>query len=51
MPYDIKITEYPEGSTFKAEIQDLKELKEILERYKEKIIEVEFHKTKVYKRN
>jgi len=46
MPYDIKITEYPEGRTFKTQIEEFKELKAILEKYTEKPIEVEFHKVK-----
>jgi hypothetical protein len=49
MPYDIKITEYPDGETFKTQIEELKELKVILERYAEKTIEVEFHKVLVKK--
>lgn len=47
MPYDIKITEYPNGKTFKTQIEEFKEIKEILERYKEKTIEVEFRKVLV----
>lgn len=49
MPYDIKITEYPDGETFKTQIEGFKELKEILERYKEKTIEIEFRKVLVKK--
>ena len=49
MPYDIKITEYPDGETFKTQIDEFKELKEILERYKEKTIEIDFRKVLVKK--
>ena len=49
MPYDIKITEYPDGETFKTQIEEFKELRTILERYVKKPIEVEFHKVLVKK--
>ena len=49
MPYDIKITEYPNGEIFKTQIEEFKELKAILERYTKKPIEVEFHKILVKK--
>lgn len=49
MPYDIKITEYPNGETFKTQIEEFRELKTILEKYTEKTIEVEFKKVLVKK--
>lgn len=46
MPYDVKITEYPEGEQLQKRIEELKELKELLEKFSEKTIEVEVKKVK-----
>lgn len=44
--YKLKITQDKKNK--EQEIKDLKELKEVLETYKDKPIEVEMHKVKVY---
>lgn len=41
MPYEVKITEKPSEETKVQIIQELKELKTILEEYKDKTIEVD----------
>ena len=46
VPYDLKITTIPERKTTQYRIKELKEMKEILEQYKEQTIEVELHKVK-----
>ena len=44
MPYEVKITEKPSEETKTQIIQDLKELKSILEEYKNKTIEVDMRR-------
>ena len=45
MPYDLTITVKPEGRNIKVQIQELKEMKEWLEQFRNDNIEVELHKT------
>ena len=47
MPYDIRIKDIDTSEEYKTTIEELKELKEILERYKEKTIELEVINTEV----
>lgn len=44
--YNIKITK--ENKTKEQQIKDLQELRKVLEEYKDKPVEVEMHKVKVY---
>ena len=47
MPYDIRIKDIDTSEEYKTTIDELKELKEILERYNDKTIELELHKVKI----
>ena len=49
MPYDIRIKDMDTSEEYKTTIEELKELKEILERYKEKTIELDVVNTEVDK--
>ena len=46
MTYDVKIKNQETKKETNYTIEDLKQLKIILENYKEELIEVEFHKVK-----
>lgn len=50
MSYDIKIKEIPKGKSLHTEIEDLKELKALLEEFNNLTIEVEVHNLKKEKR-
>ena len=47
MPYDLIIKEMPEGKENKYKIEELKELRDILLKFKDKTIEVDLYKIKV----
>lgn len=47
MPYSVRIKDMDTTEEYKTTIEELKELKEILEKYKDKTIEVELHKVKM----
>ena len=49
MPYDIRIKDIDTSEEYKTAIDELKELKEILERYKYKTVELEVINTEVGK--
>jgi hypothetical protein len=44
VPYDLKITTIPERKTTQYKIKELKEMKQILEQYKNQTIEVDLKK-------
>ena len=47
MSYDIRIKDMDTSEEYKTTIDELKELKDILEQYKDKTIELELHKVKI----
>ena len=47
MPYEVKIKDIDTLEIYETKIEELKELKEILERYKEKTIELDVVNTEV----
>ena len=50
MPYELKIKKLSEKSVKEYELKTLRELKEILDTYKESQIEVDLHEIKVFKK-
>lgn len=50
MPYEVFIKDQKTGETIHQEIETLKELKELLLLYQEKLIDVELKKTSTKKR-